>query len=60
MTTGAAIAMMVKISLLPLLQLSSRCESNPEAQVASVQSAARSPAQDVQEPVSTDAIDEKS
>jgi hypothetical protein len=32
----------------------------PEAQVAAVQSAARSPVHDVQEPVSTEAIDEKS
>jgi hypothetical protein len=60
MTTAAAIAMMVIVSLLPLLQLPSRYEWKPEAQVASVQSAARSPVQDVQEPVSTEAIDEKS
>ena len=32
----------------------------PEAQVAAVQSDARSPVQDVQEPVSTEATDEKS
>ena len=32
----------------------------PEAQVAAVQSEARSPVQDVQEPVSTEATDEKS
>eukprot|EP01046_Picozoa_sp_COSAG06_P055742 COSAG06_NODE_10338_length_1698_cov_5.639775_2_plen_42_part_00 len=32
----------------------------PEAQVAAVQSDDRSPVQDVQEPVSTEATDEKS